>query len=151
MNGLDKESTHILLIGAGIYPKWPQMDIPNVHVNLEELASLFSNPDYCGIPLEKIKIVKDADVEETSSAIYEFFDDIQTKKATVILYYSGHGLQSTKAMDDLFLATRNIRENKFESSAIKISELRRMFSDCPAAQKILLLDCCYAGKITKVF
>lgn len=151
MFGLDKESTYVLLIGEGTYPNWPQMNIPNVHANLKQLASLLSNPDYCGIPAEKIKIVKDEDVEDTSSAIYEFFDGIQVTNATVILYYSGHGLQSTKAMDDLFLATKNIRENKFEPSAIKISELRKLFSDCIAARKILLLDCCYAGKITKGF
>jgi hypothetical protein len=151
MDGLDIQSTYVLLIGEADYPNWPQMNIPNVHVNLDELAALLSDPDYCGIPAEKIKIVKDEDVEGTSSAIYDFFDGIQTNNATVILYYSGHGLQSTKAMDDLFLATKNIRENKFEPSAIKISELRKLFSDCPAARKILLLDCCYAGKITKGF
>ncbi len=151
MDSLDKQSTYVLLIGAANYPNWPQMNIPNVHVNLQELASLLSDPDYCGIPSEKITIIQDEDVENTSSAIYDFFDGIQTRNATVILYYSGHGLQSIKAMDDLFLATKNIRENKFESSAIRISELRKLFSDCAAARKILLLDCCYAGKITKGF
>ncbi|HYV91807.1 MAG TPA: caspase family protein [Chitinophagales bacterium] len=151
MLGLEIESAHVLLIGAGNYPNWPQMNIPNVAINMEELSSLLTNPDYCGIPSGQIKIVKDEDLENTAAVIYDFFDGIQSNKATVIIYYSGHGLQSTKAMDDLFLATKNIRENKFESSCIKISELRKLFSDCPAGRKILLLDCCYAGKITKGF
>ncbi len=151
MNELDIESTHVLLIGAGNYPNWPQMNIPNVSANLAELASLLSDPFYCGIPKEKISVIQDQDVENTNSALQEFFDNIQTSKATVILYYSGHGLQSTKAMDDLFLATRNIKETRFEASSVKISELRKLFSDCVASKKILLLDCCYAGKITKGF
>jgi len=151
MSGLDKENTWVLLIGASKYPNWPIMDIPNVRVNLKELKLLLSDPFYCGISAEKIKIIEDENLEDTNNGIQEFFDNIQTKKETVILYYSGHGLQSVKAMDDLFLATRNIREKTFETSSIKVSELRKLFSECIASRKILLLDCCYAGKITKGF
>ena len=151
MNGLDKENTYVLLIGASKYPYWRVMDIPNVHVNLREVVSLLSDPFYWGIPTEKIKVIEDENIEDTNNGIQEFFDNITTPRATVILYYSGHGLQSVKAVDDLFLATLNIKEKTFEASSIKISELRRLFSECIAARKILLLDCCYAGKITKGF
>ena len=151
MDGLDKENTYVLLIGASKYPNWKVMDIPNVQVNLRQIESLLSDPSYCGIPTEKIKVIEDENIEDTNNGIQEFFDNIKTPRATIILYYSGHGLQSVKAMDDLFLATRNIREKTFEASSIKISELRRLFSECIAVRKILLLDCCYAGKITKGF
>lgn len=151
MNGMDKDNTYVLLIGASTYPNWQVMDIPNVQVNLKEFRALLSDPFYCGIAPEKIAVVEDENLEDTNNAIQEFFDNIQTPKATVLLYYSGHGLQSVKAMDDLFLATRNIREKTFEVSSIKISELRRQFSECIASRKILLLDCCYAGKIGKGF
>lgn len=151
MNGLDKDYTYILLIGASTYPNWQVMNIPNVQVNLKELGALLSDPFYCGIPSEKITVIEDENLEDTNNGIQEFFDNVQTPKATVLLYYSGHGLQSVRAMDDLFLATRNIREKTFEASSIKISELRRLFSECIASRKILLLDCCYAGKIVKGF
>lgn len=151
MDGLDKDNTYVLLIGASKYPNWGVMDIPNVQVNLKEIESILLDPFYCGIPKGKIKVIEDENLEDTNNGIQEFFDDIQTPKATVILYYSGHGLQSARAMDELFLATRNIREKTFEASSIKISELRRLFSECIATRKILLLDCCYAGKITKGF
>lgn len=151
MDGLDKENTYVLLIGSSNYPNWEVMNIPNVKVNIQELESLLSDPFYCGIPSNKMKVVLDQNLEDTNIAIQEFFDGIHTPKANVILYYSGHGLQSVKAMDDLFLATRNIREKAFEASSIRISELRSMFSECVANRKILLLDCCYAGKIAKGF
>lgn len=151
MSATDTTKVFVLLIGQGNYPNWPELNIPNVGVNLSELKLLFSNPEYCGIPIENIRIVQDEDLETTRYEIYEFFEGIQSKKATVILYYSGHGLQSVRALDDLFLATRNVRESNFEPSAIKVSELRRLFSDCIAARKILLLDCCYAGKIVEGF
>lgn len=151
MTGLDKKNTYVLLIGASTYPNWEAMNIPNVQVNLREFEALLLDPFYCGISIEQIKVIEDENIEDTNNAIQEFFNSIASPQSTVIFYYSGHGLQSVKAMDDLFLATRNIREKTFEASSIKISELRRLFSECIASRKILLLDCCYAGKITKGF
>jgi hypothetical protein len=151
MDGLDKQYTYVLLIGSSSYPHWEIMNIPNVKVNIQELKSLLSDPFYCGIPDGNITIMLDENLEDTNIAIDSFFDSVQTPKATVILYYSGHGLQSVKAVNDLFLTTRNVRERSFEASSIKISDLRNTFSECIAGRKILLLDCCYAGKITRGF
>lgn len=61
---------------------------------------------------------------------------------TVVIFFSGHGY----AVDDNFyLVTSDFDPDKLEDTAFALDRLRNQLIECPAATKIVILDCCYSG------
>ncbi|TCO60610.1 caspase, EACC1-associated type [Actinocrispum wychmicini] len=74
--------------------------------------------------------------------IEDFFLDA-TRDDQLLLYYSGHGKLSL--FDELFLCAKDTRVDRLVSTAVSTSAVSTVVDASPAAAKILILDCCYAG------
>ncbi len=65
---------------------------------------------------------------------------------TVVVHYSGHGFVD-EATGEGFLAPKDCLKNDLRGTGFPTERLRQMLRDCPARQKLLILDCCHAGAV----
>jgi uncharacterized caspase-like protein len=63
---------------------------------------------------------------------------------TLLVYYSGHGCLDSRR-NELYLALRETHPDSLGFSAIHIDVLREAIQSSNAANKILVLDCCFSG------
>ncbi|MGC4805022.1 type VII secretion protein EccCb [Micromonospora sp. DT233] len=62
----------------------------------------------------------------------------------VLLYFSGHGVRSSKR-GRLHLAVANTEVEHLSSTAVSASFVRELLDESDAASSVILLDCCYSG------
>ncbi len=65
----------------------------------------------------------------------------------VLVYFSGHGHPSN---GKTYLIPRDFDVNSIEESALPAEEMRNFLTECRAATKFLILDCCHAGNSKSV-
>ncbi|MBE1465976.1 hypothetical protein H4W33_004988 [Kibdelosporangium phytohabitans] len=69
---------------------------------------------------------------------------------TFVVYYAGHGLTGP-AHNDLYLALGGTDVDHLRVSALSFDLIREVFLDCPAVNRVLILDCCYSGRAARGF
>lgn len=70
--------------------------------------------------------------------------ELCTVNDTFLCYFSGHGLLDPGSAD-LILLTDSSSLSRLLSSALSSNDFLRALRKCPARQKLLILDCCYAA------
>jgi hypothetical protein len=68
-----------------------------------------------------------------------------TPNDTVLLYYSGHGALDPGRNDNLYLCATDVTQNNLSTHGLDSQKVSTWLRDCRAQQKIVILDCCYAG------
>jgi len=99
---------------------------------------------------DNYKLVGHVQFETMRNAIYDFFDDGNTKADdTLVFYYSGHGIPDTDG--DVYLATSEIDPDSPYRRGFSFNELTKMMNNSPSTKIVTILDCCYSGaaKIAK--
>ncbi len=96
-----------------------------------------------GLPSENIICL--IDQEEASSIITDIAVAAEAATDTLIVYYAGHGLYGGDSQCPLYLASRNTKFLLKDSSAVKITDVKRAMLASPARKRVLILDCCYSG------
>lgn len=146
MISIDIRSSYAVLIGSSDFPRDPikLLPLPNVENNIFELVRILSDPSILGLPESNILVILNG---TDNSSILEDVDEI-TKKIddTLIFYYSGHGLLGDRSRD-LYLATAKTTSDGRELNALSFQQIKIIFKNSPARKKILILDCCYSGKV----
>lgn len=64
---------------------------------------------------------------------------------TVLLYFSGHGLQRDMGIREGYLATSDTQPDTL-NNGLSLSWLRRLIRHSPVRQIIVILDCCHSGE-----
>lgn len=67
----------------------------------------------------------------------------------VLIYYSGHGKLNRKGR--LHLATVDTETKVLDTTSISVESLRHLIDISSVSKVILILDCCYSGRIGDVF
>ena len=144
------ENYKVLLIGVSSYSsdKGPG-DIPNIDVNISKLESLFTNADFVGIKSNNIKTLnsrKSTEFISINTTLSEFIASA-TSDDTLIIYYSGHGITSTKNLAVYLSTSQTQTGESLEGTSIKIDTFKDAISTSYCKKKIIILDCCYSGAI----
>lgn len=83
---------YALLVGVGRYKEnW--LTVHQTAQDAEDIKAILIDPNYCGYPQSQVEVL--ANESATSTAIIQTLDQLAnqiiTKQATVVLFFSGHG------------------------------------------------------------
>jgi hypothetical protein len=147
MTSIDHSNTRVLLIGTSKFPFDNSIHaIPNVESNINVLKGIFTNSDFIGIPEANITVSLNEDRKEIEKKLLDISDEACHKKDTLLVYYTGHGILSSKDYQ-LYLTTINTSTKYLEIEGINIDNFRKYIRQCYAGRKIVILDCCHSGYI----
>lgn len=94
----------------------------------------------------EVEILENPTSYEFSRALERFYMDSKLHD-TAFVYCSCHGV---KAVDGrLYLAAKNTETAFLGSTAVPATFLQDQITNCRSKQKVLVLDCCYAGALLR--
>lgn len=124
-----------LLIGIDRYAS---PAISNLSCSVRDAQALYGlSVDTLGGDNVKLLVNEQA----TRGAILQGLDELRTAEPddVIVIAFSGHG------SDSHHLITHDADPLALDTTAIKLDELTELFSQIPAHNLLLLLDCCFAG------
>ncbi|SEC47777.1 caspase, EACC1-associated type [Streptomyces melanosporofaciens] len=137
----DPSATRAVLIGTSRYAHLEQ--IPAVANNLSALAAALCAPGSWGLAPEHCTVI-----EDPATAV-EVLDAIRTAAEeatdTLLVYFAGHGLVEPRR-GELFLGlTGSIQHRSY--TGLPYGTLRDVVLDGRAGRQVMLLDCCFSGRV----
>lgn len=140
---IDPSQSRAVLIGTSTY-ETDFKSLPPVDNNLEELKNLLIQPEIFGLDPDHVKTL-----HNTSNLInikQTIADSGREASSLFLFYYTGHG--ALKA-DGFYLTVPETTSKDPDITGLNWSEVRRALEKSKAQVKIVILDCCYAGKALK--
>lgn len=136
----DPSSSYAVLIGASTYRSLT--DLPAVRNNLEALAEVLTDPALGGLRPEHCVVVHDP--VEVRAVYRTLLHYAQRPADTLLVYFAGHG--RTDLRNNLYLALTDTAPEELRVSGLPFDLVRELLTDSPAANKVLILDCCFSGQ-----
>ena len=81
-------------------------------------------------------------VPKLNEAIEDFFED-KKPDDLLVFYFSGHGVRDDEG--SLFLAVKNTRKARLNSTAITAEFIRKLMDKSRSTRQVIILDCCNSG------
>lgn len=138
---LDPRSSRAVLIGTSRYDVKGFDQLGNVRNNVRQLARILRDSRVWGLAEEHCTTVEDP----TSSK--EILDAIKTAASaatgTLLVYYAGHGFEAQHNQELCLTHSRSMPGEP--STALNYSLVREAVLFSPAANRLVILDCCQAG------
>ena len=72
-----------------------------------------------------------------------------TEEDNLIIYYAGHGLLDADDISKLYMSTADTDIEDKTSTCLVSDEIKGPLVKCAAKNKIMILDCCYAGRLVR--
>ncbi|MFE2186317.1 ABC transporter substrate-binding protein [Streptomyces sp. NPDC059455] len=137
----DPAASRAVLIGTSRYAHLEQ--IPAVANNLSALAAALCAPGSWGLRPEHCTVI-----EDPSTAV-EVLEAVRTAAEeatdTLLVYFAGHGLVEPRR-GELFLGlTGSIQHRSY--TGLPYGTLRDVVLDGRAGRQVMLLDCCFSGRV----
>ncbi|MCX4097658.1 caspase, EACC1-associated type [Nocardia sp. alder85J] len=138
---VDPENSRAVLIGAAQYDDENLAPIPAAAANVADLAELLTAPGgaftaaHCRRVTEpdRVSVIGDTVAHAARAA-----------SGVLLVYYTGHGLIDRRGR--LHLAVTGSDPDRISWTAVPFQTLREEILDSPARARILILDCCFAGR-----
>ncbi|MEU7976923.1 caspase family protein [Micromonospora sp. NPDC049081] len=144
----DPALSHAVLIGTAVYrhPSYRGRNLPGVSANVAKLGlTLLQDVPWGLEPARCTAVMNPASADEILTTIESAGAQC---RATLFVYYAGHGFCSSTSPDELYLTHSGSAEDR-QATALEYRHLRDALIHCGAPNKILVLDCCYAGNATR--
>ncbi|MFC4563782.1 esterase-like activity of phytase family protein [Nocardiopsis mangrovi] len=141
---IDPAHSACVLIGVDSYDALEPL--PSVRHNLAELTSALSDPEIWGLPAERIITVENP--ETAAALVGPIREAAALATDTLIIYYAGHGLLHRGRADQLHLTLPDSVVDRPETT-VADELVRDAIRDGSADRRVLLLDCCYSGRVLK--
>jgi ATP-dependent Clp protease ATP-binding subunit ClpC len=134
-----RDRSTALLIGAGSFTDPRLSDMPAISRNLQDLRRTLTADSGLFEParVHVFDLVEYGDLKSIGTLARATAD-------TLLIYYAGHGLNEN---DDLYLAFHDTDREEPQLTAFAYAKLRHLVTASPARRCIVVLDCCYAGKV----
>ncbi|MFB6600914.1 caspase family protein [Streptomyces noursei] len=128
-----------MLIGAAEYQHLPPL--PAVRNNITELAKLFRSALGGNLPDRHCTtVLNPTDVHSALDPVHRAASEASD---TLVVYFAGHGMPLSDG--SLRLAVRNSERGRKQYASVAFDDLRAEVLDSAAANKVVILDCCYSG------
>ncbi|GAA1693851.1 hypothetical protein GCM10009830_47080 [Glycomyces endophyticus] len=135
-----KSASTALLLVNGRYEDAAIDDIPAVGNNLADLRSCLAHPVHGTFNPDRVFTSDTLDYSMLSAIAEESRDTTDT----LLVYYSGHGFVADDGR--FYLGMRSTESDKWKHTGLPYDQLRSAVIDSPAANKLIVLDCCYSGQ-----
>jgi len=137
----DRSGSRAVLIGASSYDYLPP--IAAAAHSLDRMQHLLTGP-LCGWPSSRVTVVPDR--AEPGGLPGQLADWYAEAADVALFYYVGHG--QTDDEDELCLGLAGSRREaeRRASTSLTFHAVRKALRASPAAVKIVILDCCFAGQ-----
>ncbi|GIJ47503.1 hypothetical protein Val02_43890 [Virgisporangium aliadipatigenens] len=140
----DPRSSRVVLVGVGRYRSLPQL--PTAVANLDALRDVFTDPALWGLPPENCVVLADPSAPSMVDAALRGPGPATVRPDGLLLFYfAGHGLIDPRT-GSLHLAVGDTDPDGVYATSAPYEWVRRAFLDAPAGRRVVILDCCYAGR-----
>lgn len=138
----DPQRSYAVLIGTGTYCSDRLPDLPAVGRNLQDLSDVLTDPALGGLPADRCLVVPDPSDPRTLFRTLRRY--AAAAEDTFLVYFAGHG--QTGPRNELYLSLAETVPDELKVSALAFDLLRDVLADCPAANRVVILDCCFSGR-----
>jgi TolA-binding protein len=119
--------------------------VPPVANSLRRMTGLLSS-SLCGWPADRILQLKNepgpGDIPDRLITAFDDVDDV------ALFYFAGHGQIAPDDQLCLGLVLSRPEANRRAATSLRFADVRQAMADSPAATKVVILDCCFAGLAT---
>jgi DNA-binding beta-propeller fold protein YncE len=141
-SSLGSGNSHAVLLGVSKYADPAFIDIPAVVNSIEAFKRSLEDKSICAWPMRSISTVNNpANVDAATRAVKT---KAELTTETFLFYFVGHGILSQRG--ELALVLRNTSSDRPYYTSLPWSWVAEIIRSSPAARKIVILDCCYAGQ-----
>jgi hypothetical protein len=142
---VEPEPRSALLIGVGDYGKATgYSSLRSPHHDVEALAEVLRDPAVGAFT--EVSVETDPDEVRLRRRVGDFVRDRKPSEL-VLVYFSGHGDRDGEG--DFYLVAADSDRGDLHATATQDSWLTETLERCRAGRQILVLDCCFAGALTK--
>lgn len=129
---------YALVIGIDDYADRDVPDLRSRENGARGVQSVLLDQLIGGVPKAHVQLLLGA--EATAAKVRAALGELQRlpKKATVFVYFSGHGAQEG---EDAYWVMQDSREDDLPATAVEDAEVRRLLGQIPAERILLMMDC----------
>jgi Caspase domain len=142
------EKKYAVLIGNGEFPQDPKV-LPTLRCSVNDATAfndVLRSPTY-GL-FDETVVLADKRHHEILLELNKVLKRAE-KNDLVLIYYSGHGKLNTTGI--LHLATLDTQVGYIEATSVSVVRIRELMDTCPSKKMILILDCCYSGRVAGAY
>ncbi|WSQ15096.1 caspase family protein [Streptomyces sp. NBC_01231] len=139
---MESEDTAVL-IGISRYQDPSLPDVPAVLNSISAMHGLLTAPDLCGWPANRVHVYMDP--ADTTALALEVHRLAEETTGALLLYFVGHGVVTRTGA--LCLATGATQLRYPDLTGLEYDKVRNALLDSPAQVKLVILDCCYSGRV----
>ncbi|BBB01441.1 putative regulatory protein [Actinacidiphila reveromycinica] len=142
----DLSRSRALLIGNAAYGHPDVPDLPGVPKSLAAMDKLLTG-DLCGWPADRVTCL--AEVGTPSELAVAAVAAVRDVEDVLLVYFVGHGAPTSDGRLALMLARTDPHPEALPHTAMLYENLASIMRGCPAATKLVILDCCHAELSTR--
>ncbi|WP_043630946.1 caspase family protein [Nonomuraea candida] len=136
-------ASQAILIATSVHQDESLPDLPAAANSLMGLRSVLTDPYLCGWPAYGVSVLhNEGDSRVVAQRIRQA---ARETTGVLLLYFAGHGLLTPEG--ELCLALADTVADDPDLTGLEYSRIRNALRGSPAAVKIAILDCCYAGTV----
>lgn len=141
----DYTNSRAVLIGVSCYKDTNVSNVPSAAKSLQKLRALLIDPDLCGWPEDRVTVIENP---PTASRLAQQLRKLaEETTATLLVYFVGHGALSDRGELCLVVGETEIADPDPDLTGLEFRHVRDAVLRSPAKSKIVILDCCYSGKV----
>jgi glycine betaine/choline ABC-type transport system substrate-binding protein len=137
----DYSESYAVLIGTSEYQDKRFPALPSADNSLEGMRQILTDPGLCGWPPARVRQL--ANASDNRQVLIKLREWARNATGVFLLYYVGHG---TPGEQGPCLTLTDTQEQHSDATGLEYRNVRKALLDSPARVKIVILDCCYAGR-----
>lgn len=140
----DRQRSYAVLIGSGRYADDKLPNLPAVRKTLGDLGAALTDPVYGVVPKSHCTVLENqGDIRLIGRSLRSAATQAED---LLLVYFVGHGLVDGRR-HQLYLGLPDSEWAEPEFNSLEYDKLRSSILDSPAATKIIILDCCFSGRV----
>jgi putative AlgH/UPF0301 family transcriptional regulator len=139
----DPYRSRVVLVGAGAYAQL--QPLPSVANNLSGIGDVLTDARLWGLPTGNCHVVADPTTPQEVGRALRSAARTTGVGGLLLVYFAGHGVVDERT-GELHLAVGQTDREVAYATAVPYEWIRRAVLDSPASRRVVILDCCYAGR-----